>query len=132
MTEVEEQDSVDADGIEAFYQRDFTVYNPVGSVGVSCNGRGEICALMLDDDALAAGDVGLAEEIVMLAGLARAKYRTEFRLYELEMLAAEGRNPNRMDQFYRRVLKMPTPEEYREMESREFTTRYAAESTTLP
>lgn len=113
--------------IDEFYGREFTVYNPTGSVGVGCDGRGQVCALMLDDDALAVGDVGLAEEIVTLAYLARAKYRMELRLFSLSTLAAEGRNTDRMDRFYRHVQKLPTPEEYRMMESDEFARRYPHE-----
>lgn len=115
--------SEDDPNIEAFYEREFTAYNPPGSVGVSCNGRGQITALMLDEDALAAGDEPLAEEIVAIAGLARAKYRMELRLFSLETLAAQGHNTDRMDRFYRRHQKLPTPEEYREME-RELASRY--------
>jgi len=115
----------DENDMAAFYRREFTVYNPPRSVGVSCDGRGEVVALMLEQDALAAGDVELAEEIVAIAGLARAKYRMELRLHCLNWLVAEGGNPERMDVFYRRVQKLPTPEEYREMEH-EFAKRYLA------
>lgn len=114
----------DEANIEAFYEREFTAYNPPGSVGVSCNGRGQITALLLDEDALAAGDESLAEEIVAIAGLVREQYRMELRLFSLESLAAQGyNNTDRMDRFYRRDQKMPTPEEYREME-RELASRY--------
>lgn len=111
--------------IEDFYPREFSVYNPSGSVGVSCNGRGQVSALMLDDDALDLGDVDLGREIVALGQLARAKYRMELRLWSLATVAAEGRDADRMDRFYRRVQKLPTPEEYREMEAAEFARRYA-------
>ncbi|MBE5477911.1 hypothetical protein E3G68_005265 [Mycobacteroides abscessus] len=111
--------------IEDFYPQEFSVYNPSGSVGVSCNGRGQVSALMLDDDALDLGDVDLGREIVALSQLARAKYRMELRLWSLATVAAEGRDPDRMDRFYRRVQKLPTPEEYREMEAAEFARRYA-------
>ena len=112
--------------IEEFYTREFSVYNPAGSVGVSCDGRGQVSALMLDEDALALGDVELGREIVVLGRLARAKYRMELRLFSLATLAAEGRNTDRMDRFYRRVQKLPTPEEYQDMESDEFARRYPA------
>lgn len=108
---------------EAFYRREFTVFNPAGSVGVSCNGRGQIAGLFLDEDAMTS-DEELAAEIVAIAHLARAKYRMELRLFSLECVEAQGRNPDRMDRFYRGVQKLPTPDEYRELETAEFARRY--------
>lgn len=108
---------------EMFYRREFTVFNPAGSVGVSCNGRGQVSGLFLDADALTSDDE-LAKEIVTIAGLARAKYRMELRLFSLQCVEAQGRNPDRMDRFYRGVQKLPTPEEYREMEAATFADRY--------
>ena len=108
-----------------FYPREFCVYNPSGSVGVCCDGRGQVSALMLDDDALEFGDLDLGREIVFLGQLARAKYRMELRLWSLASVAAQGRDPDRMDRFYRRVQKLLTPQEYRELEAAEFARRYA-------
>ena len=65
---------VDSEATEEFYRREFTAYNPAGSVGITCNGRGQICGISLDEDALTT-DEELAAEIVALAKLARAKYR---------------------------------------------------------
>jgi hypothetical protein len=108
---------------EEFYRREFSVFNPSGSVGISCNGRGQICGITLDEDALTT-DEELAAEIVALAKLARAKYRMNLRLFSLEATAAQGRDPERMDRFYRFTQKLPTPEEYAEME-RADAARYA-------
>lgn len=113
--------------IEEFYRQEFAVYNPAGLVGVSCNGTGQVCGLTLDDDGLKVGDVALADEIVALAQLARAKYRMELRLFSLARQEAEGRNIDRMDRFYRRIQKLPTPDEYRAMESTELARRYPNE-----
>ena len=106
---------------EEFYAREFTVFNPAGSVGVTCNGRGQISALMLEPEALT-NDETLAEEIVAIAGLARAKQRMELRLFTLLSAEAQGR----IDRFCRRTQKLPTPEEYQDMESAEFARRYPA------
>lgn len=112
--------------IEEFYESEFTVYNPSGSVGVSCDGRGQVVALILDEEALRQGEIALADEIVALAGLARAKYRMGLRLHTLAAVAGDGPNvTDRTDRFCRRVQKLPTPEEYRDMESAEFATRYS-------
>jgi DNA-binding protein YbaB len=116
-------EQAEPEATEEFYRREFSVYNPSGSVGISCNGRGQICGLTLDEDALTS-DEELANEIVALAKLARAKYRMHLRLFSLEATTAQGRDPDRMDRFYRGVQKLPTPEEYAAME-RADAARYA-------
>jgi len=115
---------VDRLDTEAFYRRHFTVYNPAGTVGVSWNGRGEFARLFLEEDALSS-DEQLAAEIVVIARLAQAKYRMQLRLFSLECVEAQGRNPDRVDRFlYRGLQKLPTPDEYQEMESAEFARMY--------
>ena len=114
---------VDAEATEEFYRREFTAFNPAGSVGITCNGRGQICGISLDEDALTS-DEALANEIVDLAKLARAKYRMNLRLFSLQAVTAQGRDPERMDRFYRGVQKLPTPEEYAQMEQDIFVDRY--------
>lgn len=114
---------VDSEATEEFYRREFTAFNPAGSVGITCNGRGQICGISLDEDALTT-DEELAAEIVALAKLARAKYRMNLRLFSLEAVTAQGRDPERMDRFYRGVQKLPTPEEYAQMEHEAFAERY--------
>jgi hypothetical protein len=108
---------------EDFYRRDFTVFNPSGSVGVSCNGRGQIAGLFLEQHAMTT-DIELAREIVAVARLARAKYRMELRLFSLECAEAQGRDPERMDRFYRGVQKLPTPDEYQAMEAAQFAGKH--------
>ncbi len=110
--------------IEEFYRQQFPVYSPEGLVGAACDGRGRVSAIMLEEDALRAGDEALADEIVALAQLARAKYRMNLRLFSLDSLAAQGRDTTPMDRFYRRVQKLPTPEEYTELQAKEFARRY--------
>lgn len=114
---------VDSEVTEEFYRREFTAFNPAGSVGITCNGRGQICGINLDEDALTT-DEELAAEIVALAKLARAKYRMHLRLFSLEAVTAQGRDPERMDRFYRGVQKLPTPEEYAQMEQDAFADRH--------
>jgi hypothetical protein len=110
---------VDSEATEAYYRREFSVFNPAGSIGITCNGRGQISGITLDEDALTT-DEELAAEIVALAKLARAKYRMALRLFSLEVVTAQGRDPERMDRFYRGVQGLPTPEEYAVMEQAAF------------
>lgn len=116
-------EAVDPGATEEFYRREFTAFNPAGSVGITCNGRGQICGISLDEDALTT-DEELAAEIVALAKLARAKYRMNLRLFSLDAVTAAGRDAARMDRFYRGVQKLPTPEEYAQMEHDAFADRY--------
>lgn len=110
---------------EEFYARHFEVFNPPGTIGVRCNGRGRISNVMLEEQALT-GDESLGEEIVAIARLARAKQRMELRLFTLQSVERQGRDPDRMDRFCRKVQKLPTPEEYQALEVAEFASRYPA------
>ncbi len=110
---------------EEFYARHFDVFNPPGTIGVRCDGRGRISDVMLETAALT-DDEALGEEIVAIARLARAKQRMELRLFTLQSVQDQGRNPDRMDRFCRNVQKLPTPEEYQALEAAEFATRYPA------
>lgn len=118
-------DMAESAATEEFHGRYFDVFNPPGTIGVRCNGRGRIIDVMLDEQALT-DDERLGEEIVAIAGLARAKQRMELRLFTLQSVEEQGRNPDRMDRFCRKVQKLPTPEEYQALEAAEFTSRYPA------
>jgi hypothetical protein len=101
---------------DGFFGRVFEVFNPAGSVGISVDGRGYVCGISLDADALTS-DEELAAEIVTLAGLARAKFRMELRLHSLAAIRARGGDPLSADRFYRGVQGLPTEQEYAQMES---------------
>jgi hypothetical protein len=105
--------------VDDFFDREFSVYNPSGSVGITCNGRGLLCGISLDDDALTS-DGELSELIVGLAQLARAKFRMELRLHSLAAVTTSGGDPLRADRFYRGIQHLPTPEEYAQMEADAF------------
>ncbi len=62
----------------------------------------------------------LASQIVAVAGLARAKYRMELRLWALAHHKAEGRALDHFDRIYRVHRRCPTPEEYQALEGRVF------------
>ena len=108
-----------AAGAQEFAAREFSVYNPSGSIGISCDGRGRVCGISLDEDALTS-DEELAAEIVALAALARAKYRMELRLHSLAAITASGGDPVGAVRFYRGQEKLPTPEEYAQLETAAF------------
>lgn len=116
-------EGVDATVQEEFFRKTFTVFNPAGSVGITVNGQGQVCGISLDEDALTS-DEELAREIVEIAGVAYANYQMHLRLFSLAVVTAAGRDPERMDRCYRGLQKLPTPEEYAEMEAA-MVARYA-------
>lgn len=106
------------DAEQSFSVRQFTVVDPTGSVSVSVSGLGRFAAITVTS-----ADVdheSLADQIVAVAGLARAKRLTELRLWALANHKAEGRNPDRFDHFFREHRKCPTPDEYQALEDRVF------------
>lgn len=106
------------DAKQSFSARQFTVVDPTGSVAVSVSGLGRFTAVTV-----AAADVdneSLASQIVAVAGLARAKYRMELRLWALAHHKAEGRALDHFDRIYRVHRRCPTPEEYQALEGRVF------------
>lgn len=110
---------------EKFDRSEFAVYSPSRSVGVTCDGRGRVVGLTLSQDAVLQGEIALAEEIVALAGLARAKSRMGLRLHSMATVATEGPAAvEGVDRFCREIQKLPTPGEYREMEAAEFGRLY--------
>lgn len=103
---------------QSFSARQFTVVDPTGSVSVSVSGLGRFT-----DVTVTSADVdheSLADQIVAVAGLARAKRRMDLRLWTLAAHEAEVRKPDRLDHFLREHQKCPTPEEYRALEDRVF------------
>ncbi|MCA2240014.1 hypothetical protein JF737_20255 [Mycobacterium avium] len=112
------QESGESDAEQTFSARQFTVVNPPGSVSVSVSGFGRFTDVTVSSADV--GDKSLVDQIVAVAGLARAKRRMELRLSALAAHEAEGRNPDRFDHFFREHRKCPTPEEYQALEDRVF------------
>ena len=88
---------------EEFYAREFTVFNPGGSVGVTCNGRGQISALMLEPEALT-NDETLAEEIVAPEVIASDPGRVLFPGFMVDAVCqvAAGNHPAPLTGYWRR------------------------------
>lgn len=110
--------AAESDAKQSFSVRQFTVVDPTGSVSVSVSGLGRFT-----DVTVTSADVdheSLADQIVAVAGLARAKRRMDLRLWTLAAHEAEVRKPDRLDHFLREHQKCPTPEEYRALEDRVF------------
>ena len=70
---------------------------------------------------------GLAEEIVVIAGLATQDARSAQYTFMLEEMRAQGHDHVATRDFLTRDLDLPTPEQARAARAELFTTRYAGE-----
>jgi hypothetical protein len=116
LTEAEEEHDLDL----------FTVTNPQGSVSVSALMDGRIHQVKLTDKVESMGEPQLAEEIFVIADLARQKARAAQYTFMLENMKDSG-DENGMTAFRELVslsLHLPTPEEAAAAEEETFASRY--------
>jgi len=111
----------------------FTVTNPQGSVSVTTMMGGIIQKVTLTDKASSMTESGLAEEIFVIADLARQKARAAqhtFMMESMSELAGDGEEANALlREFVGMTLNLPTPEEAAEAEAEVFATRYEVDYT---
>ncbi|QUR70014.1 DUF2694 domain-containing protein [Mycobacterium spongiae] len=106
----------------------FTVTNPQGSVSVTALMDGRIQQVTVSDKASSMSESSLAEEIFVIADLARQKARSAQYTFMLENMgeltgedAAESAS---LREFVGMTLNLPTPEEAAAAEAEVFATRY--------
>lgn len=130
----------DLDALHALTERDeepelelFTVTNPQGSVSVSTLMDGRIQHVELTDKATSMSEAQLADEIFVIADLARQKARASQYTFMVENIGeltdedAEGSALLR--EFVGMTLNLPTPEEAAAAEAEVFATRYDVDYT---
>lgn len=111
----------------------FTVSNPQKSVTVTAIMDGSIQRVELTDKVEKMTESDLAEEIFVLADLARQKARAAQHELMLETMAeAEKENPDKeasalLRDFLGMTMNLPTPEEAAAAEREVFATRYGIE-----
>lgn len=111
----------------------FTVTNPQGSVSVSTLMDGRIQHVELTDKATSMSEAQLADEIFVIADLARQKARASQYTFMVENIGeltdedAEGSALLR--EFVGMTLNLPTPEEAAAAEAEVFATRYDVDYT---
>ncbi|GJO37967.1 DUF2694 family protein [Mycobacterium marinum] len=112
-------------------QRDlYTVTNPQGTVSVSAVLGGSIHRVELSEEVTTMAEPNLAEEIFVIADLARQKARAA-----QHTLMVEGMNDvvgdehgAKLREFLGTMLNLPTPQEAAAAEKEVFATRYGGES----
>lgn len=111
----------------------FTVTNPQGSVSVTTLMDGRIQQVDVTDKASSMSDAGLAEEIFVIADLARQKARAAQHTFMVEnmseMTGESDEQSALLREFVGMTLNLPTPEEAAAAEAEVFATRYDVDYT---
>ncbi|VEG50963.1 ESX-1 secretion-associated protein EspH [Mycolicibacterium aurum] len=105
----------------------FTVTNPPGTVTVTTYMDGRVRDVDLSPGAAALTEAVLADEIVVIAGLATQDARSAQYTFMLEGMREHGHDTVATRDFLRRDLDLPTPEQAQAARAELFTTRYAGE-----
>lgn len=103
----------------------FTVSNPMGSVTVSAHPDGRIERIDLSPSSTEMTETELAEEIVVIAGLAAQDAKSAQYVTMLEGMREQGHDDHATREFLQRDLDLPTPEQAWARRNEVFTTRYA-------
>nr|WP_231976714.1 YbaB/EbfC family DNA-binding protein [Mycobacterium sp. E740] len=104
--------------------RVFTVANPPGSVAVSALMDGRISEIDLGPKAGELSEADLAEEIVVVAGLAARDAKSAQHAAMLDGMREQGHDDAATRDFLARDLGLPTPDEAHAERARVFATRY--------
>ena len=105
----------------------FTVTNPAGSVCVSALTDGSVRRVALTGEVTTMTESDLAEEILVIAGLATQDARAAQYAYMLEGMRQQGHDEVATRDFLARDLDLPSPEDASAARARLFAMRYAGD-----
>ncbi|BBY27263.1 YbaB/EbfC family DNA-binding protein [Mycolicibacterium sediminis] len=105
----------------------FTVTNPPGTVTVSAFLDGRISLVELSPRVTRMSESQLADEIVVIAGLATQDARSAQYAFMLEGMRQQGHDDAATRDFLRRDLDLPSPEDADRTRASVFSTRYAGD-----
>lgn len=103
----------------------FAVTNPPGTVTVTAFLDGRVKQVQLSEKATDMTESDLADEIVVIAGLATADARSAQYASMLEGMRQQGHDDVATRDFLARDLDLPTPDEAKAARAQLFSTRYA-------
>ena len=103
----------------------FAVTNPPGTVTVTAFLDGRVKQVDLSPKVTEMTEADLADEIVIIAGLATADARSAQYAYMLEGMRHQGHDDVATRDFLARDLDLPTPDEAKAARAQLFSTRYA-------
>ena len=110
----------DRDGVPVF-----AVTNPPGTVTVTTFMDGRVKQIELSPKVTDMTEADLAEEIIVVAGLATQDAQSAQYAYMLEGMRQQGHDDVATRDFLTRDLDLPTPEEAKAARAQVFSTRYA-------
>jgi len=105
----------------------FTVANPPGTVTVTTFMDGRVKEIELSPRATELTEFELADEIVVIAGLATQEAKSAQYAFMLEGMRDQGHDDAATRDFLARDLDLPTPEEARTARANLFATRYSGD-----
>lgn len=105
----------------------FTVTNPPETVTVTTYMDGRVHQIDLSTKAATLAEAVLAEEIVVIAGLATQDARSAQYTFMLDGMREHGHDNAATRDFLNRDLDLPTPQQAQAARAELFTTRYAGE-----
>ncbi|MEO3758102.1 YbaB/EbfC family DNA-binding protein [Mycobacterium sp. B14F4] len=105
----------------------YTVTNPPGTVSVTVYLNGRIHNVELAPAVAQMTERELAEEVRVIAELARQRARSELHAFLIEGVRMMGDDPAAMRDSLIRELDMPTPEQAAATAARVFSTRYSSD-----
>jgi hypothetical protein len=103
----------------------FSVTNPPGTVTVTAFLDGRVKQVDLSPKVTDMTEADLADEIVLIAGLATQDARSAQYAYMLEGMRQQGHDDVATRDFLARDLDLPTPDETKAARAELFSTRYA-------
>jgi hypothetical protein len=103
----------------------FTLANPPGTVTVTTFMDGRVHQIELSTKVTTMTETRLAEEIVVIAGLATQDARSAQYAFMLEGMRQQGHDNVATRDFLARDLDLPSPEEAEAARAQVFATRYA-------
>lgn len=105
----------------------YTVTNPPGTVTVSAYLDGRVSDVELAASVSRLTESNLAEEIVIVAGLATQNARAAQYAYMLDGMNAQGHDSVATRDFLERDLQLPSPEQASAARAAVFAERYAGD-----
>ncbi|MCV7302135.1 YbaB/EbfC family DNA-binding protein [Mycobacterium barrassiae] len=105
----------------------FTVTNPPGTVAVTVFMDGRVKRIELSSRVTEMTEQELADEIVVIAGLATQEAKSAQYMFMLDGMREQGHDDAATRDFLTRDLDLPTPEEARTARAHIFATRYSGD-----
>jgi hypothetical protein len=105
----------------------FTVTNPAGTVTVTTFMDGRVKQIDLASETTDMTEPELADEIVVIAGLATQEAKSAQYTLMLEGMREQGHDDAATRDFLARDLDLPTPDEARAARAHLFATRYSGD-----